>query len=1020
MNSDLLPSWLRALGYDAGGKSVHHRGDAVDPTHPYSVELNDLLSPDGQIQAAAVFDVQGSPTVAFFDDEGPVLEDAERFDRIRQRIWNQNLISILMVVSENGLLVYPLGRKHKPALLKPGQASPYSFFSAADIHSGEIQQRFPQWFKPDSRVDRQLLRNLQDSVRLLVADKHPREIAQTLLGQVLFISYLEHRHIISDNYRKQRRVGQLHELIATGDIKGIKKLIQSLRKDFNGDFLSLDPDNGELWDRVNAQAFPILDSFLARVDVSSGQRDFWNYDFSFIPVELLSGIYESFIDDKQKMGAFYTPRPLANLVIEQAFSTSEDPLEEYIYDGACGSGILLTTAFRRLIGLAESRQGRQLMLSERIELLQQRIFGSDLNKSACKVTAFSLYLSLLEDLVPSDVLALQENESVKLPTLQDNNLFSGLEKGDFFSCANPLANNKRFTLLLSNPPWREPDKDERTSADEWAYGATGVTRSRRQMAGDFAFRAADCLVDGGRMCLIMPASLFLAPTSQEFVSGWIVKNHITQIINFGDLMNFVFEDAEHSCVVVCATPRAQPTQGIPVDEVIDYSAPKADTSLAFGRLTLASGDRHFVSAQAYFADCSRLVTLMWGNEADLALLHRLQWNGTFREMVAGPEHRWVRRKGFHKEDASVIKPVSSAPLRKSKYVEIGALKRGLPIVLSDDLTAFPSSIKEVAKLSDSLMSAFAGPRILFPDGFDRELEIRASYLDVPASFSSSIGVIAGPEKDADLLQFTAVYLRSDLAKYFLLMSAYQVVCDRNRVTLLNIDDFPFVTPEGHSAPEKARSILRKVSVMVSKIDGETLAQPQNHYADIRDQLNEFVFDYFELTVTERELVREAVAQLVPSVRPRGYASLNTQIQSRVESTHLHAYAKTLEDELNEWQRELSGQGTVSVNVLAMDYRHVGPLGVVHVSLEKPQDGNTVTQSDAAVEYVLRGLVNQGIFPQRLSEDLYFAPDTIIWSDTSLYLVRPLIRRFWLRRTAIKDARQIVQAVHKKARQEEPA
>lgn len=175
-----------------------------------------------------------------------------------------------------------------------------------------------------------------------------------------------------------------------------------------------------------------------------------------------------------------------------------------------------------------------------------------------------------------------------------------------------------------------------------------------------------------------------------------------------------------------------------------------------------------------------------------------------------------------------------------------------------------------------------------------------------------------------------------------------------------------------------------------------------------------------MTVTERELVREAVAQLVPSVRPRGYASLNTQIQSRVESTHLHAYAKTLEDELNEWQRELSGQGTVSVNVLAMDYRHVGPLGVVHVSLEKPQDGNTVTQSDAAVEYVLRGLVNQGIFPQRLSEDLYFAPDTIIWSDTSLYLVRPLIRRFWLRRTAIKDARQIVQAVHKKARQEEPA
>jgi hypothetical protein len=1017
-----LPGWLHALGYDAAGTSIRHTGEEIDAAHPYAAELNDLLRPDGHVCAQAVFDVQGCPTVAFFEDDGSLLEDASQFDRVRQRIWNQNLVSIVMVVSNAGLTAFPLSRKLKPAApLKPSQASPYGPFSAADIRSGEIQQRLPKWFRPDTRVDRQLLKNLKDTVLLLEKCRHSRDVAQTLMGQVLFISYLEHRSIISDKYRQKRRVGSFHDLISARDVTGIKKLISSLRRDFNGDFLSIDPEHGELWEKAKEKTFSIIHDFLARVDLSSGQQDFWNYDFSFIPVELLSGIYESFIgDEKHDMGAYYTPRPLANLVVEQAFASSSDPLQEYIYDGACGSGILLTTAFRRLVGFAEARQGTQLTLTERIQLLQQRIFGSDINRSACKVTAFSLYLSLLEDLEPSDVLALQENENVKLPTLQDKNLFSGPERGDFFSASNPLMSKRRFTLVISNPPWREPKKGEYTSADKWAGTTPGVTRSRRQMAGDFAFRAADCLVEGGRMCLIMPSSLFLAPTSQEFVSGWLLKNSIHRIINFGDLMNFIFETAEHSCVVVCATPRGKSNQGIPPEETIDYWAPKVDTSLAFDRLTLASGDRHAVQAQAYFTDCSRLVTLMWGNEADVALISRLQWRGTFKEMMVGTSPRWVRRKGVHLQDSSVEVPASSKPLRKIPFVEIAALKRGLPVVLKADLTSFPAGIKEVAKLSDTLMSVFHGPRILFPDGFDRELEIRASYIDVPASFTSSVGVIAGPIDDSDLLRFTAVYLRSDLIKYFLVMSAYQVVCDRNRVTLNNIDDFPFITPEAHPAPKQAKAILKKVAKLVDGLDHESLLRPEDEFTPIRDELNALVFDYFGLTDTERLLVQEAVRELVPSVRPRGYASMFTRIQHRAELEHMASYVDALELELHDWQRELDGTGALSVRAVTMDLRHAGPLGVVRVELQAKIDSATIVQDDKAVGKILEELRTKHLLPLDITEDLYFAPDTIIWSERAIYLIRPMIRRFWLRRTAVRDARRIVTGLHAKSSQEEMA
>jgi hypothetical protein len=1025
MAFERLPAWLNALGYDAEGEFMHRPNEVIDATHTYSVELGELLRPDGHVRAHAVFDVEGSPTVAFFEDDGSILKNPEQFDRIRQRIWNQNLISIVMLVSDAGLTAYPLARRIKPApMLKASQASAYGPFSAAEVRSGEIQQRLPNWFKPEVCVDRQLLKNLTDTVLKLEGDEgggHGRDVAQTLMGQVLFISYLEHRRIVSDIYRQRQRVGSLHDLITARDIRGIKKLMTKLRGDFNGDFLSIDAEHGDLWENVNDAAFPILDAFLRRVDVATGQENFWNYDFSFIPVELLSGIYESFIgDEKHAMGAYYTPRPLANLVIEQAFASSPDPLKEYIYDGACGSGILLTTAFRRMVGFAEARRDAQLTLADRITLLQEHIFGSDLSKTACKVTAFSLYLSLLERLEPSDVLALQENEDVKLPTLRNANLFSGQEKGDFFSDKNPLVTQRRFTLALSNPPWNEPKKNVYTSADEWADKTPGVTRSRRQMAGDFAFRAAGCLTDGGRMCLIMPASLFLAPTSQEFISGWLLKNRIHQLINFGDLMNFVFEKAEHSCVVVHASPRRADSKGIPAGEMIDYWVPKADTSVAFGRLTLSSGDRHAVQAQAYFTDCNRMVTLMWGNEADLALLNRLQWGGTFKEMMVGPSPRWVRRKGFHREDASVLEPVSTKPLRKFQYVEIDALKRGLPVVLTADLLPFPKEIKEAAKLSDSLMSVFEGPRILFPDGFDSELEIRASYIDVPASFTSSVGVIAGPTEDADLLQFTAVYLRSDLIKYFLVMSAYQVVCDRNRVTLSNIDDFPFLTPETHESKKQATAILKKVAKLVDGLDNPNLLRPEDEFGPIRDELNDLVFDYFGLSATEKALVKEAVRDLVPSVRPRGYASLYTRMQHRTEKSQIASYVEALELELGDWQRELGGEGALSVQATVMDLSQAGPLGIIRVELHANATKEKVIQDDKAVHRVLDELRAMRLLPMNITEEFYFAPDAIIWTERSLYMVRPLTRRYWLRHAAIRDARRIVSGVHPVVPQEENA
>ena len=472
-----MQDWLDRLGYAAEPAVLHRRGEAVPEPHPYALEIKALLRPDGAIRAQAVFDVEGVPTVVFVGDDDEPLS-MHSLDEVRKCVWNQNLASVVIEVKGNEALALP-ARKLRNAgeQLFLDHARSDGPFSAQDIASANVWRRVPNWFDVNARVDRKLLANLSTVISRLSKEGFPgaeedfesRRRAELLMGQLLFVSYLEHREIVGTTYRSRRNVARLHELVAAADRQGLWALINSLRSDFNGDFLG--DDSHDLWTALTDGGFRLINQFLRRTDMQTGQGDFWNYDFSYIPAELLSRLYESLLSDEQqaKDGAYYTPRHLAMLAVYQAFENSSDPLSETIFDGACGSGILLTTAYRRLIALSEAREGRQLRFSERADMLKRRIFGGDINFVACRVTAFSLYLSLLEGLDPADILEAQEREGTKLPSLNGTNLAHGEEGADFFREEHVFV-GRRFSLVISNPPWAEPEGTSWTSADTCENG----------------------------------------------------------------------------------------------------------------------------------------------------------------------------------------------------------------------------------------------------------------------------------------------------------------------------------------------------------------------------------------------------------------------------------------------------------------------------------------------------------------------------------------------------------------------
>ena len=1020
---ETLNDWLSRLGYIEEPRVLHLRGGSVPDTHPYALEIQALLRPEGAIKAHAVFDVEGVPTVIFVGNDETPLSNSD-LNEIRKKVWNQNLVSVVIQLEKRIARVFPaIKLPNSESELSLDEAQPDGRFSALDVTSANLLRRQPDWFDVKERVDRKLLENLSVTVSKLndsgfcddLESSKSRRNAELLMGQVLFISYLEHRDIVGTTYRNRRSVEPLHDLLANRNHLGIKTLIDWLCQDFNGDFLgdgSYDP-----WSFLNQSGYTLINQFLSRTDMETGQQDFWNYDFSYIPVELLSGLYEFFLSpyEQRQASAYYTPRHLAKLAVDQALAESTNPLSETIFDGACGSGVLLTTAFRRLVALSELSNGCQLVFKERIALLVGHIFGADINLMACRVTAFSLYLSLLEGLDPADIMEAQEREGIRLPRLDGTNLRHG-ESADFFAADHGFQ-GKRFNLIISNPPWKEPAADAKTSADKWVE-RVNVPFVRRQIAGAYALRSLDFLAENGRLCLILPISQFLAPSSASFISYFLRRMRPIRLVNFGDLENLLFPTAKTACHVFLGRVRnGVPRNRIHFNETFDYYVPKADMSLAYGLLTMQSADRHKLQTLSVSQDPHTLVTLMWGDASDLALWTRLAAFGTFDSFCAEPkaDRRWVCRKGVHLKDKS-RNAVSSRQLQDKPFVHTRLLNAAAsPVLHSSLLATWPEDQSTIVGIDEELFRVFDGPRVLFPDGFSRQnLSIRAVYLDAPATFTHSIGVIAGPRADASLLQFAAIYLRSSLAQYFLMMRGWKMLCQRNGVHLVDIKSFPFFEPAAAPNSIAARRALERTTeriAMLTQLDD--LDQIRKSYKENHAAFDEDVFDFFSLSEKERELVLETVRIFMPSIRPRYFSNLDTPAQKSAQPDDFEIYGRALADALTEWRKRTNGNGCFHVSVETGDIHRPGSVGVVRIEYTSGDTApaTAVTRIDnQVVRATLSELRRLGLM-NILSDDMFrLIPDTHIWTNGMLYLARLLTRRNWTMRQAWRDAEHIVRTV----------
>ena len=326
----------------------------------FSVMESDPGCPDMVYECPNAGPVPGAP--CFYVKTLP-KHSQEQVASLRQRLWNHGRIPTLWVITPNSVRVYDAFARPQAEektnvdsnvlheltsindrLEELAKLHRTNFDNGNFWHSGEGKK-----IHVDQRVDQALLDDLQATESLLRRDLSPTT-AHSLLCLTVFVKYLEDRKILRpSDFADHGPAGEFRELLRS--VAGTNSLFQALQERFNGDlFNSANNLSGEF----NADHLSIIQRFLSghsMADYPNTQPRLWPYSFEIIPIELVSSIYELFAhsgdpDIAKARSVHYTKLTLVNMVLSLAMHDIPDSAR--ILDPACGSGVFLVEAFRRL------------------------------------------------------------------------------------------------------------------------------------------------------------------------------------------------------------------------------------------------------------------------------------------------------------------------------------------------------------------------------------------------------------------------------------------------------------------------------------------------------------------------------------------------------------------------------------------------------------------------------------------------------------------------------------------------
>jgi type I restriction-modification system DNA methylase subunit len=909
MRSDLLNRAYKELDLHNGDLiKIEDTGTLLEQAFVDKAQWLNLcryISRDKPFKAESIFFVKDSPVIVFVHS---TETDESRLPEIYNRIWCMANPRILFISTPTELNVYDLAGKpaQKAEDLQPLEtvknaadiASVLKRFRRESVESGEVfgDARFE---KTDTRADKALINDIK-SVRTKLfeagLDGDNLKYAHALIGRSIFIRYLEDREILTDDYfyRVAAEKSEWEEILNSrpskpdlypgisdllylkvlGNIEFTYRLYERLSLDFNGDMFPTDQNERKV---VKAEHLLLLQRFLKGDTGGQGSLFFWAYKFDIIPIELISNIYEElyhFEDlkvDNQNIkknkqsnyGTHYTPASLVEFVISRVLTVDKLQLKPRIIDPACGSGIFLVEAFRRIVRHELFKSKNKRLSFDRLEnILRNQIRGIELNREAIRIAAFSLYLAFLHYQEPPDILH-QIEAGNKLPHLiyteekkQGKKYFDILVRANAFAIEKAISDEevrKDFLsdcadIVVGNPPWGNVSTDDKTGREildsilKWCKDKK-IEMPDKERSQAFIWRAIDLLRHGGSSALLVSSGVLLKSSdkSSRFKQNLLRSIRFQEVVNFVLVRNIFFSSAISPFISIVFKKETPPP-----DAYINYwTARKTKVIENTKSVILNKTDfKFFKYSDTYNDDIWKIYFL--GNHIDNSLINGLLLYTPLRKLEVD---NLKRRQGFKesvkdRKDSGWLKKFKELPTEafESKY---GAID------FEAKLRKIPSEVRE-----KGIPALYEGMRILIRGGpsqknLEEKGQIIARYETETFAFRHSINCIKLRSNNEDDYKVLLGVLWSSLARYYFFMTSSRWGVWHDDILLNELLEIPVIFPGDGKLKNRIIKIVDELRNYTPQMLGNN-----NEISIAERKLDEAIFELYSLTEAECDLIRD--------------------------------------------------------------------------------------------------------------------------------------------------------------------
>lgn len=493
-------------GYGIPANAVVEFG--VNPTHR-EVRYLDLFrtsgNPEADVLPTGVIESAARPSVYFKVDDalGSLPLSATDLQDLIRTLACRADARFLAIISPGSVTVYKIG------FFEGAEENQYLFrdttgsFKLRNLISGLDVDSLTSAGKYEARWLEGHLFQLMKGAAKNIREAASEQLLSngdviSLIGRALFTRFLADRDILKNSELENisRGANTVHQLLDTPATASAT--FRWLDTTFNGDLLHISNSNyNDFFARLDNKAIDVcrtLGNIMWRAPDGQLSLDWGGLRFKHIPVDVLSQVYEHFAHENfpdlaKKTSIHYTPRGIAELVVDGTFTAlpAEQRAGAKVLDAAAGAGVFLVLSFRRLVGELWVHQHRRPTRKQIRKILNTQICGMDINPESLKVAALSLYLAALEldpDPQPLSDLKFDELFDIVLHCVSKERLTG--PDAHLGSLANNIPEIGQFDIVLGNPPWTEFSGKEKKYLDALA---TSVAQPLLRDAGLKQFKS---------------------------------------------------------------------------------------------------------------------------------------------------------------------------------------------------------------------------------------------------------------------------------------------------------------------------------------------------------------------------------------------------------------------------------------------------------------------------------------------------------------------------------------------------